>query len=79
MHKVMHSHVFPDPPKKTEKQKKITALAALEQEIGKATYKVTCPSCRRSRVEATVFVYVYMFFLIQNINALAAPGCETGN
>ena len=50
-------------PKNTRKTKKVTALAALEQEIGKVTYKVTWPSRTRSRVKTTVLVYVHVFFL----------------
>ena len=50
-------------PKNPKNKKKIIALACIQAEMGKVTYKVTWPWRTRSPAKVTVLVYVSLSFL----------------
>ena len=72
-------------PKNLWNKQKIIALASLESEIRKVTFRVTWPWRTGSRLKATVWIYVHLsslskitYKIAQNIISVAYPGLEIG-
>ena len=73
MHKVTHGRYsiyfdfFEFLNSKNVRNKKFIALASLELEIGKVTWKVTWLSRTRFRVEDTVFILIFLYSSTQKM------------